>query len=307
MSADVAYQGVPAAFGHDAALAFAGEAASCLACRRFEDVFQAVADGAAPLGVVPIENTLAGSVHETYDALARFHPRGVRIVGERVLRIAHALIAPHGVSLRDVRRVFSHPVALAQCEGLFRAHPEFEAVAAFNTAGAVQQVIASGARDTAAIASVRAARAYDGEVLLDEIEDHAENYTRFLAISRTDHALPTAPAAPTAPTATSATSATPLERWKTSILFTLEHRPGTLASLLAAFADRGIDLVKIESRPLPGRPFEYAFYVDLLGRVGDAAPGQLDEALLAAGQFARTLWSLGSYPAAKAPERATSG
>lgn len=294
MSADVAYQGVPAAFGHEAALAFAGEAATCLACRRFEDVFRAVSDGSASLGVVPIENTLAGSVHETYDSLARFQPAGVGIVGERVLRIAHALIAPHGVGLRDVRRVFSHPVALAQCEGLFRAHPEFEAVAAFNTAGAVQQVIASGARDAAAIASVRAARAYDGEVLLDGIEDHTENYTRFLALSRNQQV----PA--------STASALPVERWKTSILFTLEHRPGTLAALLASFADRGIDLVKIESRPLPGKPFEYAFYVDVLGRVGDAPPGPLDEAMAAAGRFARTLCSLGSYPAAKAPERATS-
>jgi prephenate dehydratase len=302
MSADVAYQGVPAAFGHEAALAFAGESATSLACRRFEDVFRAVAEGAASLGVVPIENTLAGSVHETYDALARFQPEGVRIVGERVLRIAHALIAPRGVSLRDVRRVFSHPVALAQCEGLFRAHPEFEAVAAFNTAGAVQQVIASGARDAAAIASVRAARAYDGEVLLDGIEDHAENYTRFLAISRSDRAPASAAFTPTAPAPSPAR-----ERWKTSILFTLEHRPGTLAALLASFADRGIDLVKIESRPLPGKPFEYAFYVDLLGRIGDTPPGPIDDAMLAAGRFARTLCSLGSYPAAKAPERTTSG
>ncbi len=297
MLADVAYQGVPAAFGHEAALAVAGEAATTLACRRFEDVFRAVAEGAARLGVVPIENTLAGSVHETYDALARFQGDGVRIVGERVLRIAHALIAPRGVSLRDVRRVFSHPVALAQCEGLFRAHPEFEAVAAFNTAGAVQQIVAAGARDAAAIASVRAAHAYDGEVLLDGVEDHADNYTRFLAISLRDDGASSAPsAAPAAPAAPDEA------RWKTSILFTLEHRPGTLASILGSFADRGIDLVKIESRPLPGRPFEYAFYVDLLGRVGDA---KMDAALLAAGPYARTLCVLGSYPAAKAPERAT--
>lgn len=284
MPADVAYQGVPAAFGHEAALACAGERADALACRRFEDVFRAVVSGAARRGVVPIENTLAGSVHETYDAFAR--PglgTEVRIVGERVLRIAHALIAPPGVALADVRRVFSHPVALAQCEGLFRTHPELEALAAFNTAGAVEQVLASGARDAAAIASERAARTYGGVVLLAGIEDDPANFTRFVEIAPT--------AAPRAPEAAAG-------RWKTTVLFTLEHRPGTLASLLGAFSDRGIDLVKIESRPLPGRPFEYAFYVDLVGREGDAA---MDAALREAGRFASTLRTLGSYPAAPPP------
>lgn len=291
MPADVAYQGVAAAFGHEAAIAFAGESATTLACRRFEDVFRAVVDGAASLGVVPIENTLAGSVHESYDAFARFEAEPVRIVGERVLRISHALIVPPGVSLRDVRRVFSHPLALSQCEGLFRAHPELEAVAAFNTAGAVRQVLSSGARDAAAIASARAARTYGGVVLLDGIEDLEANYTRFLAIACGDRTLPeTSPG--DAPV-----------RWKTSLLFTLEHRPGALASLLSAFSDRGLNLVKIESRPLLGRPFEYAFYVDLLGRVGEPA---MDEALAVAARFARALRSLGSYVAARTPEIAPS-
>jgi prephenate dehydratase len=283
--ADVAYQGVPAAFGHEAALACAGERADALACRRFEDVFRAVVDGAARRGVVPIENTLAGSVHETYDAFAR--PglgTEVRIVGERVLRIAHALIAPPGVTLAQVRRVFSHPVALAQCEGLFRAHPELEALAAFNTAGAVEQILASGARDAAAIASERAARTYGGAVLLAGIEDDPANFTRFVVIARAAEARALDPAS--------------AARWKTTVLFTLEHRPGTLASLLGAFSDRGIDLVKIESRPLPGRPFEYAFYVDLVGREEDAA---MAAALRDGERFTSTLRTLGSYPAAPQP------
>lgn len=284
MPADVAYQGVPSAFGHEAALAFAGERAEALACRRFEDVFRAVVDRAARRGVVPIENTLAGSVHETYDAFAREGlGTEVRIVGERVLRIAHALIAPPGVSLTDVRRVFSHPVALAQCEGLFRAHPELEALAAFNTAGAVEQIVAAGARDAAAIASARAARTYGGVVLLAGVEDDPANFTRFVVIARADDAR------------AEAADVEAAARWKTTALFTLEHRPGTLASLLGAFADRGVDLVKIESRPLPGRPFEYAFYVDLLGRVGEPA---MDAALREAERFASTLRTLGSYPAA---------
>jgi len=272
---DTAFQGVPGAFGEEATIGFRGEGATRLACKRFDDVFTAVVAGRAHYGVVPIENTLVGSVHETYDALAS---RDVRIVGERVLRITHALIAAPGVKLADVRRVHSHPVALAQCEGLFRDHPELEPVAPFNTAGAVREVIASGARDAAAIASKRAATLYGGEVLIDGVEDHAANFTRFILLARD----PTPLEADAAPR-------------KTSLLFGLEHKPGALAGVLGAFAQRGIDLVKIESRPIAGKPFEYLFYVDVRG---DASISPLRETLHDVAQRTSALRVLGSYASA---------
>jgi prephenate dehydratase len=188
-------------------------------------------------------------VHESYDALGR---HSLQIVAEVVLRIAHALIAPPGVRLEDVRRVHSHPVALGQCEELFRARPELEPVAAFNTAGAVREVIERRAPDAAAIASRRAAEVYGGVVLLDGIEDHPVNFTRFLVVARTGDADPMREGPR-----------------KTSLVFELEHRPGALAAALGAFAAHGVDLTKIESRPIAGRPFEYAFYVDLRGDAGD--------------------------------------
>ena len=271
-----AFQGVPAAFGEEAAIAFVGEGAKKLACRRFDEVFAAVEARRARLGVVPIENTLVGSVHDNYDLLGK---HDVRIVGETVLRIAHALIAPPGVELSAVRRVHSHPVALGQCEELFRSHPQFEPIAAFNTAGAVEQVIASGARDAAAIASKRAATLYGGVVLLENVEDHPQNFTRFISLARAD-------------LEGSLVSPEPGPR-KTSMVLTLDHRPGALASVLSAFADESIDLLKIESRPIPGRPFEYAFYVDVND---DLHARGMGVALKRVATCTASLRVLGSYP-----------
>ena len=269
---DAAYQGVPGAFGEEAARALVGDDATLLACPRFAEVFAAVAARRARVGVVPIENTLVGSVHESYDLLGK---HDLRIVGETVLRIAHALIAPPGVELAAVRRVYSHPVALGQCEELFRRRPELEPVAAFNTAGAVQEVLASGARDAAAIAARRAAAVYGGVVLLDGVEDHPQNFTRFILLGRDD--------------ARADLGAGP---YKTALVFGLPHRPGALAAVLAAFAARAIDLSKIESRPIAGKPFEYAFYVDVRGDA-DALP--LAEALVAARALTTSLRVLGTW------------
>lgn len=269
----VAYQGVPAAFGEEAAIALVGDTSRALACRRFDDVFVAVSTGRARYGVVPIENSLVGSVHETYDALGR---HALDVVDETILRVTHALIAPPGVVFEAVRRVHSHPVALGQCEELFRANPSLEAVAAFNTAGAVQEVIARGASDEAAIASPRAAQVYGGVVLRHAIEDDARNFTRFLLVARPG-------------TKTKEARATPI---KTSLVFELRHRPGALAEALGIFAAHGVDLTKIESRPIVGRPFEYAFYVDVRG-AADRAP--LSQALAALQTSVASLRALGSY------------
>jgi prephenate dehydratase len=273
---DVAFQGVAAAFAEEAALAFAGPAARTLPCRRLEEAFDAVESGKASFAALPIENTLAGAVLTSYDLLAA---RSLSLVGEVVLRVSHALIAPRGVRFEAVRRVFSHPVALAQCEEFFRQHPQIEAVAAYNTAGAVRDVIAAGAGDAAAIASRRAAEVHGGVVLQDELEDHPQNFTRFLLVAPPGNDPP--------PGLWSAAR-------KTSLIVTLAHQPGTLAAALAVFARRSIDLCKIESRPLRGRPFEYAFFIDL---AGDAADPALAEAIQEVRGLAATVRLLGSYGA----------
>lgn len=271
---DVAFQGVAAAFAEEAAFAFAGAAARTLPCPRLEEAFDAVERGAASFAVFPIENTLAGSVLTSYDVLDAHR---LSLVGEVVLRVSHALIAPRGVALDAIRRVFSHPVALAQCEEFFRQNPEIEAVAAYNTAGAVRDVIAAGASDAAAIASSRAAEVHGGVVLRSALEDHPQNFTRFLLAARPG----------TEP---------PQGIWsaarKSSLIVTLAHRPGTLAAALAVFAGRAIDLCKIESRPLRGRPFEYTFFIDVAGDVADPA---LTDAIREIEAQATTVRLLGSY------------
>jgi len=275
-SYDAAYQGAPGAFSEEAALAILGGGARLLPCRRFEEVFDAVRGGRSRFGVVPIENTLAGSVVATYDLLAG---RELAIVGETVRHIRHALIAAPGATPDGLRRVHSHPVALAQCEGFFRRNPGIEAVAVYDTAGAVEQVVSAGDPSHGAIAGRRAADVYGGVVLEDGIQDDEENYTRFLVIARPGDEPPGLGGEAAGD--------------KTSLVVTISNAPGRLYECLRHFAERGIDLSKIESRPLRGRPFEYAFYIDLLGRAGDAA---VAEALAALGPSALSVRVLGSYP-----------
>ena len=277
---DAAYQGAPGAFSEDAALAVLGREegreARLLPCARFEEVFDAVGVGRARLGVVPIENTLAGSVHACYDLLLE---RDLIIVDEVVRRISHTLIGAPGAALEDVRRVLSHPVALAQCERFFRRNPQIEAVPVYDTAGAVERVVRSGSLGDAAIASRRAAEVYGGMVLAEALEDHPENFTRFLVIAKPDGDRPPDRGARAG--------------YKTSLVFTVANRPGALYECLRPFAERGIDLAKIESRPRRGAPFEYMFYIDLVGRVDD---GPVAEALRALGSFTTSVRVLGSYP-----------
>ena len=274
-----AYQGAPGAFSEDAARAFVGDQAALLPCWKFEDVFVAVESGRAAYGVLPIENTLAGSVQASYDLLAE---RSLTIVGETVHRISHALLAPPGSQIATLRQVLSHPVALAQCEDFFRRHTHLEPVPVYDTAGAVERVVREGRPEQGAIASRRAADVYGADVLAEAIEDHPENYTRFLLITTP----PRAAEATARPEAAAAGH-------KTSLVFRVANRPGALFECLGHFASRGVDLAKIESRPLRGRPFEYVFYLDLLG---DASESRVAEALAALLRSTAMLRILGSYP-----------
>lgn len=277
---DVTYQGAPGAFSEDAALTFAQRTELAtprlLPLRRLHQVFDAVAAGRATVGVVPIENTLAASVQACYDLLRE---RDLTITSELVQRISHALVARPDVRIADLRRVLSHPVALAQCTAFFRAHPDIEVVEVYDTAGAVRQVIESGSRTDAAIASRRTAGVYGGDVLAAPLEDDPENYTRFLVIEAAVRKLDAA--------------VVDTDECKTSLVLTLKNVPGALHAALRPLADHGIDLSLIESRPRRGHPFEYAFYVDLAGHA-DAAP--LDRALQGVRAVALTLDVLGSYP-----------
>lgn len=273
-----AFQGAAGAFSEAAAVALVGERASTLPCTRFEDVFDAVESGRAACAVVPVENTLAGTVHAVVDLLLA---RDLVIVGETVLRIAHALIGTPESSLACVRRVLSHPVALRQCTTFFEARPDVEAVPVFDTAGAVEMVVRAGDPADAAIAGERASEVYGGKILARNLEDDPANFTRFVRVVRRD----------TVPLRFDDA----IGGVKTTIVFTVANRPGALLDCLQPFAARGIDLAKLESRPLRGSPFEYAFLADL---VGDAAESDVGAALAELEQLTRSLRVLGSYPSA---------
>ena len=272
---DAAYQGTRGANSEDAAIDLLSNEAKLFPRDTLEDVFAAVAQGEARYGVVPIENTLAGSIHRCYDLLFE---HDVKIVGETVRRIVFALIAPPDVALSAVRKALSHPVALAQCEQFFRKHPLIQAVPVYDTAGAVEHVIREGRGDSAAVATRRAAEVYGGVILAESIQDHSENYTRFLLVT---------------PSKSPEAAKAPAEDYKTTIVFSVGNVPGALYQSLRPFAERGIDLAKIESRPLRGSPFEYLFYLDLIG-CADAKP--VSDALHELSVQAKSVRVLGSYP-----------
>ncbi len=272
----VAYQGEPGAFSQTAARQLLGDDAATIPFRSFEEMFQSVAAGDADCCVTPIENSLAGSIHRNYDLLLS---SGLAILGETYLRIVHNLIAPPGTTLGDVRRVYSHPVALAQCGRFLRQHPEMEPEPMHDTAGAVRAVMERKQSGEAAIASEAAANIYGGVILATNVEDDPQNFTRFFLL-----APPSASIRPlTEPSA---------QRWKTSLLLEIANTPGSLYRALGVFATANIDLSKIESRPIPGKPREYAFYLDVIGNVADAAIAQAIEQLRA---DADSVTVLGSY------------
>ena len=247
----VAIQGELGSNSHMAALQALGPEIELVCCRAAPEVFERLGSGAADQAVLPIENSLHGSVTEHYDLLRE----GVWITGETMLRIVHNVIAAPGVALEDVRRVSSHPVALSQCRRWLRAHPELEVSTANDTAGSVKDLMAAGLQDAAGIAPELAARVYGAAVLAAGIEDHPENWTRFYLL----HAAASQHAGGEQKEAT----ATGAAANKMSLAFALEHRPGTLLEALAVFRDAGVNLTKIESRPVVGRPWEYVFFVDV--------------------------------------------
>lgn len=266
----IAIQGEPGSFSDEAVQTFVPRS-RVVPCVTSAEVFDRLASGQVAGAVIPIENSLAGSVSEHFDLLLRHK---AFIQREFRLRIRHNLIAAPGVSLGDIRRVYSHPVALEQCREFFRKNPRIQRVPFYDTAGSVRHVIEADLGDAAAIAGRRAAIAFDGHILRRGLEDNKQNFTRFFLVRTSRRDVPGAN--------------------KASIAFALKNIPGALFKALSVFALRDINLTKIESRPLPGRPWEYVFYVDFLGARSPAAANALRH-LEEVAEFVKVL---GIYPAA---------
>jgi len=265
----VAFQGEHGAYSEQAIFEYFGKDVETIPCESFDALFDAVASKSGDAGFAPIENSLAGSIHQNYDLLLRHN---LYIVGEYFLRVRHCLITLPDVKKEDIKKAISHPQALGQCANYLRnlcIKPE----SVYDTAGSVKMLKESGARDTAAIASKRAAELYGMQILEEGIEDNTENFTRFLIIQRE--------------------ASVPKEEAKTSIVFTLKNQPGSLFKAMSVFALRDIDLTKIESRPLQGKPWEYLFYIDFIGSTEDEV---CKKALENLGEYALMLRVLGSYP-----------
>jgi len=270
----VAFQGEPGAFSEAAAIQLLGNSITTVPRATFDAAFTAVPEGAADALLAPVENSLAGSVVRVFDLLMDSQ---LAIVAETILPIEMQLIAAPGSSLADIRSVASHPMALAQCERFFAAHPQWKRVPAEDTAGSVREVLARGDKSSAAIAGRRAAEHYNGVILAESIQDNAENFTRFVLL------LPENEAA----------------AWlshgagKVSLAMRLAHRPGALLASLEPFAKHAVNLLKIESRPIHGRPWEYQFFIDV--EASDVA--RLDKALSEVRNATSELRVLGRYVA----------
>ena len=273
-----AFQGERGAFSEEAARRLLGRRVQVAPCVRFEDVFRQLSEKKVQAAVVPIENTLAGSVHENYDHLLRFE---LPIVAETSVRIVHNLIAPPGVPFRKIRRVFSHPVALNQCLNFFARNPQIEKTSFYDTAGSVKMIMKEGLEDAGGIASELAAVNYGATILKRSIEDDRRNFTRFFLLRRPEFARKY-------PVKTNSRT-----RWKTSLVFTTRNVPGALFRSLSAFALRDLNLAKIESRPLRGKPWEYLFYLDFLGHIDDPVSQKALGHLKEVADFWRLL---GCYP-----------
>jgi prephenate dehydratase len=271
----VAIQGERGAFSELAARSLFGSRARILPCAEFDSLFRAAETGRSRYALAPVENTIAGSIYRVHDLLL---DSPLKISGEAIIRVSHALVALPGVRLSDVRRVYSHPVALAQCERFFRRHPRLVRVATNDTAGSVRLLREEGARDAAAIAPALAARLYGARILKSGLEDHRANFTRFFLLSRDGRPVGTPD--------------------KTTVLFATRHVPGALFRCMGVFALRDINLLKIESRPMRGRPWEYVFHVDIDGSPREERVGNALRHLEEVCDMVRVL---GSYPRARTP------
>jgi prephenate dehydratase len=271
----VAFQGEPGAFSEAAAIQLLGERITTVPRATFDAAFRAIPEGAADALLVPVENSLAGSVVRVYDLLLQSQ---LTIVAETILPIEHHLIGCPGATLQGLRSVASHPMALAQCERFFSSHPELKRVPAEDTAGSVREALARGDKSGAAIAGRRAAEHYRGVILAEDIQDNAENFTRFvLLVPEKDAAMWLSS-----------------EARKISLAMRLAHRPGALLASLEPFAKHGVNLLKIESRPIHGHPWEYQFFIDV--EAADIA--RLDQALAEVRNATSELRVLGRYAAA---------
>lgn len=275
----IAFQGELGAFSQVAALQMAGDDIEPSPFQTFEQAFQSVVNGKTQATAIPIENTLHGSVHENYDHLLKY---GLEIHAETFVRIVHNLIAPPRVNFPEVRTVYSHPVALNQCRTFFEQNPDITRTPFYDTAGSVKMLMEQRLPASAAIASETAAKIYGAKILKRSIEDDRENYTRFFLLRKPVKSKRKA-------------AESEAGKWKTSIAFTIRNVPGGLFRSLSAFSLRDINLTKIESRPLRGKPWEYMFYLDFHGHIDDPvvknAIGHLSE-------LADMLRILGCYPAA---------
>jgi prephenate dehydratase len=271
----IAYQGEPGAYSEAAALRFNANA-DLVPRPAFDDVFGTVARGEATHGILPIENTIGGSIHRNYDLLLEHE---LPIVAEVKQPIAHHLLVREGTRLEDVRKVYSHPQGLAQCERFLRTLDAVEMAPTYDTAGSAKMIKEQDLAGCAAIASERAAEVFGLAIIKSGIQDFADNFTRFLIVSRD-------PAPLGMPD-------------KTTIVFTVSNGPGALFKALSVFALRDIDLTKLESRPIPDRPFEYLFYADVSANRSDL---RCARALMHLAEFAPSLRTLGSYQAWKEPE-----
>ncbi len=269
----IAFQGERGAFSEEAAVKLLGEEIQLVPRTTFEALYTSITDGVADYILAPTENSLAGSIHRSYDLLIS---SGLHIQAEVVIPIAHNLIGVPGSTFERIIQVSSHPVALAQCERFFASHPSIRRVATDDTAGSVREVMAAGDSTKAGIASNRAATVYGAMILREHLEDHPENYTRFLLLAASAEVAENAD--------------------KLSLVLHLAHKPGSLCSALNAFARRKLNLLKIESRPIPGTPWSYCFYLDLQASLKNA---ETREALQELKEFADSVKILGCYPQAK--------
>jgi len=269
----IAFQGERGSFSEEAAYKLLGRRIAVKPCETFGAIFESVVSGKTKYCLAPIENTLAGSVYENYDLLLS---HDLHIVGEVSLRIVHNLIAPPGAALADITQVYSHPVALAQCGEFFKRHPKIEKIPFYDTAGAVKMLAERRLPGAAAIAGRIAAEVYRARILARHLEDHRENYTRFLLLSRLPHVAAQAN--------------------KVTIVFSTPNAPGALFKCLSVFALRDIDLTKLESRPLRGRPFEYFFYLDFRGHLKQE---RCRNALSHLGEVTNFLRVLGCYKSSR--------
>jgi chorismate mutase/prephenate dehydratase len=267
----VAFQGERGAYSESAVYRFFGESAEVKPCRDFKDVFKSVEEQETDFGVVPVENSIEGSVNQTYDL---FLKHDLKVRGEIIVKIEHCLIANPGTKLEDVKAVYSHPQALAQCR-TFLEKSGWELVPTYDTAGSVKILKEKGLKNSAALASEKAAELYKMKILAREIADNPENYTRFFVIGKKDAPM--------------------TGKDKTSVIFAATHKPGALYYALGEFAKRGINLTKIESRPTKQTPWEYNFYLDFEGNKSEP---RCAEALEALKEHAAFIKILGSYPRA---------